>query len=86
MLGTEEGTEYLLRLAAPKLAEHISHRSLLNIIYLITFVGTTLVAVYNPSIVSMIAVAFFSSASFTAARRILERTSRAESVIPTPPP
>ncbi|MDU3174807.1 MAG: aromatic amino acid transport family protein [Corynebacterium striatum] len=56
MLGTEEGTEYLLRLAAPKLAEHISHRSLLNIIYLITFVGTTLVAVYNPSIVSMISV------------------------------
>lgn len=56
MLGTEEGTEYLLRLALPKTAERISHRALQYIIYLIAFVGTTLVAVFNPSIVSMISV------------------------------
>ena len=56
MLGTEEGTEYLLRTAAPKLADKVSHRTLLNVIYLIAFVGTTLVAVFNPSIISMISV------------------------------
>lgn len=56
MLGTEEGTEYLLKTAAPQLAEKVSRRSLLNIIYLIAFVGTTLVAVFNPSIISMISV------------------------------
>ena len=56
MLGTEEGTEYLLRNAAPALAEKVSHRTLLNIIYVIAFVCTTLVAVFNPSIISMISV------------------------------
>ena len=56
MLGTEEGTEYLLKNAAPKLAEKVSHRTLLNIIYVIAFVCTTLVAIFNPSIISMISV------------------------------
>ena len=56
MLGTEEGTEYLLKNAAPKLAEKVSHRTLLNIIYLIAFVCTTPVAIFNPSIISMISV------------------------------
>ncbi len=56
MLGTEEGTEYLLKNAAPQLAEKVSHRTLLNIIYVIAFVCTTLVAIFNPSIISMISV------------------------------
>ncbi|MBU5654637.1 MAG: aromatic amino acid transport family protein [Corynebacterium aurimucosum] len=56
MLGTEEGTEYLLKNAAPQLAEKVSHRTLLNIIYVIVFVCTTLVAIFNPSIISMISV------------------------------
>lgn len=56
MLGSEERTEYLLKNAAPKLAEKVSHRTLLNIIYLIAFVCTTPVAIFNPSIISMISV------------------------------
>lgn len=56
MLGSEEGTEYLLRIAVPRLANKVSRRTLLNIIYIIVFTATTLVSVYNPSIVDMISV------------------------------
>ena len=56
MLGSEEGTEYLLRIAVPRMANKLSRRALLNIIYVIVFVATALVAVFNPSIMDMISV------------------------------
>lgn len=56
LLGTEEGTEYLLRLAFPKQVKKHKRKTMLALIYFITFVGTTLVAIFNPSIVSMISV------------------------------
>ncbi|MDK4331254.1 septum formation initiator [Corynebacterium accolens] len=56
MLGSEEGTEYLLRIAVPRMANKLSRRALLNTIYVIVFVATTLVAVFNPSIMDMISV------------------------------
>lgn len=56
MLGSEEGTEYLLRIAVPRLANKLSRRALLNTIYAIVFVVTTLVAIFNPSIINMISI------------------------------
>ena len=53
LLGSEEGTEYLFKTVAPKTAERIPRRNLLIGIYVFAFVTTTLVAVFNPSIVTL---------------------------------
>lgn len=56
MLGTEEGTEYLVRAIAPKATATMAQRTLLNWIYVGLFAATTLAAIFNPSIIDMISV------------------------------
>ncbi|QCB27848.1 septum formation initiator [Corynebacterium endometrii] len=56
MLGTEEGTEYLVRAVAPRLTARMSRRALLNWIYFGIFIATTLTAIFNPSVIDMISV------------------------------
>lgn len=56
MLGTEEGTEYLVRAIAPKATAKMAQRTLLNWIYVGLFTATTLAAIFNPSIIDMISV------------------------------
>lgn len=56
MMGTEEGTTYLLRVAAPTFAQRISENALRWLINLFVFVTATLVAVFNPSILTLISV------------------------------
>ena len=53
LLGSEEGTEYLFKTVAPKTAARIPRRNLLIGIYVFAFAATTLVAVFNPSIVTL---------------------------------
>ena len=54
MLGTEEGTSYLIRVAAPSVADRINPQALRWCIYVFVFVTTVLVAVLNPSILTLI--------------------------------
>lgn len=54
MLGTEEGTSYLIRVAAPGVADRINPQTLRWCIYVFVFVTTVLVAVLNPSILTLI--------------------------------
>lgn len=56
LLGTEEGTGYLIRVAAPGLASRISTDALRWIVNIFVFVTAVLVAVANPSILDMISV------------------------------
>lgn len=56
MLGTEEGTEYLVRAIVPRATERMPRRTLLKAIYFGIFVATTLTAIFNPSIIDMISV------------------------------
>lgn len=56
MLGAEEGTAYMVRLIAPRTANRLNRRSLLNIVYVSIFVSGTLVAVFNPSILDLISL------------------------------
>ena len=56
MLGTEEGTTYLLRVAAPNFAQRVSEDALRWVINIFVFVTATLVAVFNPSIMTLISV------------------------------
>lgn len=56
MLGTEEGTEFLLRSAAPSWAERVNPAVLKYGIYLFVFMTVTLVAIINPSIMDLISV------------------------------
>lgn len=56
MLGTEEGTQYLLRAVAPKASEKWNPRVVRAGIYLFVFLSTVAVAIFNPSILSLISV------------------------------
>lgn len=56
MLGTEEGTTYLLRVAAPEFAQRVNDSALRWIINIFVFATATLVAVLNPSIMDLISV------------------------------
>ena len=56
LLGTEEGTGYLIRVAAPGLASRISTDALRWVVNIFVFVTAVLVAVANPSILDMISV------------------------------
>lgn len=56
MLGTEEGTAYLVRVVAPEASKKIDQRLLNYGIYVFVFVTTVAVAVYNPSILDLISV------------------------------
>ena len=56
-LGTIEGTQYLFHLAAPKTTKKMSTRTLDLWTYLFMFVATSLVGIFNPSILDMISVA-----------------------------
>jgi len=56
LLGTEEGTGYLIRVAAPGFASRISSNALRWIVNIFVFVTAVLVAVANPSILDMISV------------------------------
>lgn len=56
MLGTEEGTQYLLRAVAPKASEKWNPRAVRAGIYLFVFVSTVAVAIFNPSILDLISV------------------------------
>lgn len=56
MMGTEEGTTYLLRVAAPNFAQRVSENALRWVINIFVFVTGTLVAVFNPSIMTLISV------------------------------
>lgn len=56
MLGTEEGTEYLLKSAAPQWTERLNPTVLKHGIYVFVFVTVTLVAILNPSIMDLISV------------------------------
>ena len=56
MLGTEEGTTYLLRVAAPDFAQRVNENALRWMINIFVFVTGTLIAVFNPSIMTLISV------------------------------
>ena len=56
MMGTEEGTTYLLRVAAPNFAQRISENTMRWVINAFIFITGTLVAVFNPSIMTLISV------------------------------
>lgn len=56
LLGTEEGTGYLLRVVAPNTAARLSTNTLRWIVNIFVFVTAVLVAVANPSILDMISV------------------------------
>lgn len=56
MLGTEEGTQYLLRAVAPKATERWNPRAVRAGIYLFVFLSTVAVAIFNPSILDLISV------------------------------
>ena len=56
MLGTEEGTTYIMRVVAPDFAQRVDDRVLRWIINLFVFVTATLAAVLNPSVMDMISV------------------------------
>ena len=56
MMGTEEGTTYLLRVAAPNFAQRVSENTLRWMINVFVFVTGTLIAVFNPSIMTLISV------------------------------
>ena len=56
MLGTEEGTQYLLRAVAPNATEKWNPRAVRAGIYLFVFVSTVAVAIFNPSILDLISV------------------------------
>lgn len=56
MMGTEEGTTYLLCVAAPNFAQRVSENALRWVINIFVFVTGTLVAVFNPSIMTLISV------------------------------
>ena len=51
MMGTEEGTTYLLRVAAPNFAQRVSENALRWVINIFVFVTGTLVAVFNLSLI-----------------------------------
>lgn len=53
-LGTVEGTQYLFGLIAPKATKKVSSRTLDLWTYLFIFVCTSLVGIFNPSILDMI--------------------------------
>ncbi|WP_459589474.1 amino acid permease [Corynebacterium camporealensis] len=55
-LGTVEGTQYLFNLAAPKAKEKMTERQLDLWTYLFIFITTSLVGIFNPSILDMISV------------------------------
>ena len=55
-LGTIEGTQYLFNLGAPKATKKMSTRTLDLWTYLFIFVSTSLVGIFNPSILDMISV------------------------------
>lgn len=55
-LGTVEGTQYLFNLAAPKAKEKMTERQLDLWTYLFIFIITSLVGIFNPSILDMISV------------------------------
>ena len=55
-LGTIEGTQYLFNLAAPKATKKMSARTLDLWTYLFIFITTSLVGIFNPSILDMISV------------------------------
>lgn len=56
MLGTEEGTTYLLRVAAPNFAQRVNENVLRWMINIFVFVTGTVIAVFNPSIMTLISV------------------------------
>lgn len=56
MLGTEEGTAYLIRVIAPDTAERLNERVLRFGIYLFVFATGVVVAVLNPSTLDLISV------------------------------
>ena len=56
MMGTEEGTTYLLRVAAPNFAQRVSENTMRWVINAFIFITGTLVAVFNPSIMTLISV------------------------------
>ncbi len=56
MMGTEEGTKYLVRFFAPEWAERVEGRKFSILIYVAVFVTTSLVAILNPSIMDLISV------------------------------
>lgn len=56
MLGTEEGTAYLLRSVAPKATQRWNPRAIRYGIYVFVFFSTVAVAIINPSILDLISV------------------------------
>ncbi|WJY89045.1 amino acid permease [Corynebacterium confusum] len=56
MLGTEEGTKYIFRVLAPRTADKLTGKKLTYVIYVMVFIGSVAVAVYNPSILDFISV------------------------------
>ena len=56
LLGTEEGTGYLIRVAAPRTAATLTPRSIRRVVNVFVFVTAVLVAVLNPSVLDMISV------------------------------
>ena len=56
MLGTEEGTAYMVRTTAPGLADKVGANTLKWGIYIFVFVSSVIVAVLNPSILDLISV------------------------------
>lgn len=56
LLGTEEGTSYLVRVAAPRTAAKLNPRATRRLVLTFVFVTAILAAVANPSILDMISV------------------------------
>ena len=53
LLGTEEGTGYLIRVAAPRTAAKLTPRSIRRVVNVFVFVTAVLVAVLNPSVLDL---------------------------------